>query len=163
MLENLSENLSTLLEPIAAWFRSMNLPEPIVHWGHPLMMGIVVFVMGSVVGLTGWRGRQLGGAEAAKSWADHKKIAPLMTLFIALGYTGGVLSLVMQQKPILQSPHFITGTIALGLLAINGLLAAGQFGKNKAQLRTAHAYLGSVALCLLFLHAILGLKLGLAI
>ncbi|MCU0523897.1 MAG: DUF4079 domain-containing protein [Elainella sp. Prado103] len=163
MPEGISTSLSALLEPIAAWFRGMNLPEPIVHWGHPLMMGIVVFVMGSVVGLTGWRGRQLGGAEAAKSWADHQKIAPLMFLFIALGYTGGVLSLVMQQQPILQSPHFWSGTVALGLLAINGVLAASQFGKNKAQLRTAHAYLGSVALCLLFLHAILGLKLGLSI
>jgi fucose 4-O-acetylase-like acetyltransferase len=141
----------------------MNIPEPIVHWGHPLMMGIVVFVMGSVVGLTGWRGRQLGGAEAAKSWADHKKIAPLMVLFIALGYTGGVLSLVMQQQPILQSPHFWTGSAAIVLLTVNALLAAVRFGKNKTALRTTHAYVGSAALCLLFLHAIFGLKLGLSI
>ena len=35
--------------------------------------------------------------------------------------------------------------------------------KNKSVLRTTHAYLGSAALCLLFLHALLGLKLGLAI
>jgi Protein of unknown function (DUF4079) len=145
----------------------MNLPEPIVHWGHPLMMGIVVLVMGSVVGLTGWRGRALSeassGAEAAKSWADHKKIAPLMYLFIVLGYTGGVLSLVMQQQPILESPHFWTGTAAILLLTVNALLAATGFGKNKPELRTTHAYLGSTALCLLFLHALFGLKLGLSI
>lgn len=159
----MSESLSELLEPIAAWFRSMNLPEPIVHWGHPLMMGIVVVVMGGAVGLTGWRGRIVGGDVAAKNWADHKKIAPLMFLFIALGYTGGVLSLVMQQQPILQSPHFVTGTAALGLLTINGVLIAASNGKNKALLRTAHAYLGSVALCLLLLHGALGLKLGLSL
>jgi hypothetical protein len=163
MWESWSEQLSQSLEPIAAGFRSLNLPEPIVHWGHPLMMGIVVFVMGSAVGLTGWRGRQLGGAEAAKSWADHKKIAPLMFLFIALGYTGGVLSLVMQQKPILASPHFVTGTVAIALLSTNAVLAASWSGQNKAVLRAAHAYVGSVALCLLFLHAVLGLKLGLSI
>lgn len=162
-MSQISQNLSDVLEPIAAWFRSMALPDVVVHWGHPLMMGIVVFVMGSVVGLTGWRGRQLGGAEAAKSWADHKKIAPFMFLFIALGYTGGVLSLVMQQKPILESPHFWTGSAAIVLLTINALLAATRFGKNKLALRTAHAYLGSVTLCLLFLHAVFGLKLGLAI
>lgn len=160
----MSESLSQLLEPIAAWFRSMDLPEPIVHWGHPLMMGIVVFAMGSAVGLTGWRGRQLEDRkEAAKNLADHKKIAPFMFLFIALGYTGGVLSLVMQQQPILQSPHFWTGTAAIGLLTINAVLAATRFGKNKTALRTAHAYVGSVALCLLFLHAVFGLKLGLSI
>lgn len=160
----MSESLSQSLEPLAAWFRTMNLPEPIVHWGHPLMMGIVVFVMGSVVGLTGWRGRELADRKAAaKSWADHKKIAPLMTLFIVLGYTGGVLALVMQQQPILESPHFWTGSAAILLLGVNGMLAFSGFGKNKAALRTTHAYLGSVALCLLFLHAVFGLKLGLAI
>ncbi|MBW4468359.1 MAG: DUF4079 domain-containing protein [Pegethrix bostrychoides GSE-TBD4-15B] len=171
----MGERFSQLLEPVAAWFRQMDLPEPIVHWGHPLMMGIVVFVMGSAVGLTGWRGRALsrkmgetmggtmGQAEAAKSWTDHKKIAPLMYLFIVLGYTGGLLSLVMQQQPILASPHFWTGSAAVLLLTVNALLAATRFGKNKLELRTAHAYLGSAALCLLFLHALFGLKLGLSI
>lgn len=50
-------NFSQFLEPIASEFRSLGIPEPIVHWGHPLMMAIVVFVMGSFIGLTGWRGR----------------------------------------------------------------------------------------------------------
>jgi cytochrome b561 len=162
----MSESLSLWLEPIAAWFRSLGTPEPIVHWGHPLMMGIVVLVMGSYVGLTGWRGRELVAvdqAAALKSRSDHAKLAPLMFLFIALGYTGGVLSLVMQQQPILQSPHFWTGSLAIVLLSVNGVIAATRFGKNKAVLRTVHAYLGSTALCLLFLHALLGLKLGLSI
>ena len=43
-------NLSELLEPIAAWFRSLGIPEPIVDWGHPVMMAIVVFVITQVAG-----------------------------------------------------------------------------------------------------------------
>lgn len=159
-------NLSELLEPIAAWFRGLGTPEPVVHWGHPLMMGIVVFVMGSFVGLAGWRGRVLAttnGEAAIKSRADHRKLAPWMFLFIALGYTGGVLSLVMQHEPIMESPHFWTGSAVIALLALNGFISLTQFGGNKASLRTIHAYVGSIALCLLFFHAFLGLKLGFSI
>jgi fucose 4-O-acetylase-like acetyltransferase len=156
--------LSEALEPIADIFRGFGTPEPIVHWGHPVMMGIVVVMMGSFVGLAGWRGRLIADETvAAKSRMDHRKLAPLMFLFIALGYTGGVLSLVMQHQPILESPHFLTGTLVLGLLATNGVLAAVGFGKDKGVLRTVHAYVGSAALGLLFLHGLLGLKLGLSI
>lgn len=161
---NVAENLSQLLEPIASQFRTMGIPEPIVHWGHPLMMAIVIFVMGSFVGLAGWRGRVVVDETAAlKSRSDHRKLAPWMFLFIATGYTGGVLSLVMQHQGILESPHFWTGTFVLILLATNGIISLTGFGGNQAVLRTIHAYLGSTALCLLFLHAVLGLKLGLAI
>lgn len=157
-------DLIQLLEPIANQFRRLGIPEPVVHWGHPLMMAIVIFVMGSFVGLVGWRGRVVvDEAAAMKSRADHRKLAPWMFLFLAAGYTGGVLSLVMQHQPILESPHFWTGTTVLILLATNGIISLTGFGGNKAMLRTVHAYLGSTALCLLFLHAVLGLKLGLAI
>jgi hypothetical protein len=157
-------NLSQLLEPIAEFFRSLGIPSPIVQWGHPLMMAIVVFVMGSFVGLAGWQGRMLVDATVAKkSLADHRKLAPFLFLFIALGYTGGVLSLVMQHQPIFESPHFWTGSTVLILLAVNGVISLLGFGGNKPIMRTVHAYLGSTALCLLFLHAVLGLKLGLAI
>ena len=158
------DNLTQFLELIAAWFTRLGIPEPIVHWGHPLMMAIVVFVMGSFVGLAGWRGRNVKDKDiASKSLSDHRALAPWMFLFMVLGYTGGVLSLVMQNQPILESPHFWTGSIALLLLLINGVIALTGFGSNQATLRTVHAYLGSTALCLLFLHAVLGLKLGLAI
>ncbi|MGB3495334.1 MAG: DUF4079 domain-containing protein [Elainellaceae cyanobacterium] len=160
----LGEQLSEFLQPIADGFGSFGTPAAIVHWGHPLMMGIVVFVMGSFVGLTGWRIRTLGSGEAAlKSRKDHKVMAPLMATFIALGYTGGLLSLVMQGEPILDSPHFWTGSVVLILLAANGAIAALGFSKGNPGFRSAHAYLGSAALCVMFLHALLGLKLGLSI
>lgn len=156
--------LGQLLELIASQFRNLGIPEPIVHWGHPAMMAIVIFVMGSFVGLVGWRGRVITDTSVAmKSRTEHRKLAPWMFLFIAVGYTGGVLSLVMQNQPILESPHFWTGSIVLILLAINGVISAAGFANNKPVMRTIHAYLGSMALCLLFLHAVLGLKLGLAI
>jgi hypothetical protein len=159
------QSLSEFLEPIAAWFRSLGTPEPIVHWGHPVMMGIVAFVMGSYVGWTGWRSRTLTDADAVmKNRGEHRKIAPLMFLFLAMGYTGGVLSLVMQHQPILESPHFVTGSIVLVLLTINALLSAVGFGgDNKSIFRSIHAYVGSAALLLLIVHAVFGLKLGLSI
>ena len=157
-------NISQLLEPIASQFRSLGIPAPIVHWGHPLMMAIVIFVMGSFIGLAGWRGRVVADSTLAmKSRAEHRKLAPWMFLFIALGYTGGVLSLVMQHEAVLESPHFWTGSTVLILLAANGIISFTGFAGNSAVARTVHAYLGSTALCLLFLHAVLGLKLGLAL
>lgn len=160
----MNTTLTEFLEPIAQQFRQLGIPEPIVHWGHPFFMAIVIFVMGSFVGLAGWRGRLLtDAAEKAKNLADHRRIAPLMTLFLAMGYTGGLLSLVMQKQPLLESPHFWTGSAVLGLLFLNGTISLTGFGGNQAALRTAHAYLGSAILCLLFFHALLGLKLGLSI
>ncbi|NDJ25161.1 DUF4079 family protein [Nostoc sp. B(2019)] len=157
-------NWSEVLEPIAAWFRSLGVPEPIVHWGHPLMMAIVVFVMGSYVGLAGWRGRLIEDKDAAiKSRSDHRQLAPWLFLFMAAGYTGGVLSLVMQHQPILESSHFWTGSLVLLLLLINGAISLSGFVGNKMALRAVHAYVGSIALCILFLHAVLGFKLGVSL
>jgi hypothetical protein len=161
----MGQGLSEALEPIAAWFRSLNTPEPIVHWGHPVMMGIVVLVMGSYTAYAGWQSRLTQDGEvAAKKRADHRKLAPWLFLFIAMGYTGGVLSLVMQQHPILESSHFWTGSIAIGLLVINGLLSFTAFGGDKKEFfRTIHAYIGSIAMLVLLIHGIFGLQLGLSL
>lgn len=165
MRENMS-NFREMLQPIADWFSSFGTPAPIIHWGHPLMMGIVVFVMGSYVGLTGWRSRQLVATDsqaAIEKKAAHRKIAPLMYIFLASGYTGGLLSLVMQDQPILESPHFWTGSVAIILLTINAIISGTGFIGNQATLRTVHAYVGSLALVVLVFHAFFGLKLGLSI
>jgi fucose 4-O-acetylase-like acetyltransferase len=159
-------NFRASLEAIAEWFNSLGTPEPIVHWGHPIMMGIVVFVMGGAVALAGWRGRTLAVTDteaAIKNKTNHRKIAPLMYVFLVAGYTGGVLSLVMQGQPILESPHFLTGTVVVALLTVNAVIAATGFIGNKETLRTVHAYVGSLALVILVVHAVLGLKLGLSI
>ena len=157
--------LRDALEPTAAWFSSLGVPEPIVHWGHPAMMGIVLFVMGSFAGITGWQGRTLAAKDpdtSAAKKAEHRKIAPLMFVFIAMGYTGGVLSLIMQGKPIFESSHFWTGSTIIVLLSINALLAVAKFG-GQSMLRSIHAYIGSAALALFVVHAFLGVNLGLSI
>lgn len=159
-----AQNLAGKLEPIADWFSSFGMPEPIVHWGHPVMMGIVVFVMGSYTAYAGWRGRiSEDKEEIIKARSDHRKLAPWVFVFLASGYTGGILSLVMQKQPILESPHFFTGTVVLVILAVNGMIALSKFGGNSPNLRTVHAYLGTVAMGLLVIHAVLGLNLGLSL
>ncbi len=158
----MGEFIRPFLEPIAAWFNSLGTPDVIVHWGHPVMMGIVVVMIGSFTAIKGWTSRLSSEAEVVKdSRYKHKKAALWMTTFISLGYIGGVLSLVMQDQPIFESPHFWTGTIAIGLLMINGALSLTKF-LGKPSLRTTHAYLGSAAIAILVVHAFLGLNLGLS-
>jgi len=158
------ESLSVNLKPIADWFAQFNLPEPIVHWGHPVMMAIVVFVMGGFAAYAGWQGRLATDTGVAiEQKQQHAKVAPLMYLFIVMGATGGILSLVMQGEPILESPHFWTGMGAIALLTTNAIIAATKFGKGNDALRSAHAYIGSVALALLVVHAFFGTQLGLSI
>ena len=159
-MSRLGETLSQALTPIADQFSSLNFPEPIVHWGHPLMMGIVVGVMGTYAAVTGWQGRTATDETIAATKRDqHSKVAPAMLLFITLGYTGGILSLVMQGQPLLESPHFWTGTLAIAILGLNGLLSLGGFG-GQASLRTVHAYVGTMAMGLLLLHLVFGVNLG---
>lgn len=82
---------------------------------------------------------------ASKSLSAHRTLAPWMFLFMATGFSSGVLSLVMHHQHILESPHFWTGSIVLLLLLINRAITFTTFSKNKL-LRTVHTYLGSTAL-----------------
>jgi hypothetical protein len=84
-----------------------------------------------------------------------------MTFFFAAGALGGLMSLLMQGKPLTQSPHFITGSVGLLLLLLQGMLSA--FFEDDPGLRGAHAYFGSAILALFVVHAVFGLQLGLSI
>ncbi len=44
----MNQSLSDALEPIAAAFRGLGTPEPIVHWGHPVTVKVVV--VGTLIG-----------------------------------------------------------------------------------------------------------------
>jgi hypothetical protein len=69
--------------------------------------------------------------------------------------------LVMQKHPLLESPHFWTGSIAIALLALNGFLSFTSFGGEKKEFfRTIHAYIGSITMIILLVHGIFGLQLG---
>ena len=157
----MAEQVRAWLQPAADFFAGLNFPEPVVHWGHPLMMGIVLVFMGSFAALTGWRGRLATDPEVAQTaWGEHRKLVPWLYLFLALGYSGGLLSLVMQGQEIFQSPHFVTGTVVLAGLTVNALLSLGM--KGQAWTRTLHAYVGSVTLAVAVVHMALGVKLGLS-
>lgn len=163
-MEAIAQLVTQILQPIADGFASLNLPEPITHWGHPVMMGTVIFVMGSTAVYLGWNGRTSAvGAEKAAKLNLHKRLSLWMTTFMAMGYSGGVLSLIMQGQNIFESVHFWTGSLVLGLLGANGAISMSKFGGGKPELRTVHAYLGSAAFLVMIAHAAFGLKLGLSI
>jgi len=58
-----------------------------------------------------------------------------MTFFFALGASGGMLSLLMQGKPIFQSAHVWTGLGGLACLGLNGMLSL--FFEDDPNARTA--------------------------
>ena len=162
----MGENLSLLLEPLASQFRALNLPTLVTQWGHPFFMSIVMFAMGGYGAYAGWKGRILTVSDpeaAIESKAEHRKIMPVMYAFMAIGATGGILSLVIQKHAVMASPHFLTGSIVLTFLAINSLISFTGFGGNKPELRKVHAYFGSTILVLMVVHGLMGLKLGLSI
>ncbi len=163
---SVGEKLAQLLEPIASQFRPLNLPEPLTHWGHPFFMSIVMFAMGGYGAYLGWKGRLLTATDpegAIQSKAEHQKIMPVMFAFMAIGATGGLLSLVIQKHVVMASPHFWTGMVVLTFLSINSLISGTGFGGNKPELRKFHAYFGSTILGAMVIHALMGLKLGLSL
>ncbi|MCS6781672.1 MAG: DUF4079 domain-containing protein [Gloeomargarita sp. SKYBB_i_bin120] len=149
------------LQPVADFFNGLSIPEPIVHWGHPVMMGIVLVFMGSFAAWRGWQGRLATDPHLKQqAWREHRQLVPWLYLFLALGYSGGLLSLVMQGQEIFHSAHFVTGTLVLAGLTVNALLALGM--KGAAAIRTLHAYVGSATLAVAVVHMALGVQLGLS-
>lgn len=84
------------LELIVDIFCNFGIFELIVYWGYLVMMVIVVFVVGSFVGLIGWCRRVvIDEVVVLKNGFNYWKMVLLMFLFMVLGYIGGVLFFVM--------------------------------------------------------------------
>lgn len=147
--------------PFVELVKSLNLPDWLVHWGHPGNMAVVLFAMGGYGTYLGFRIRFSDDVEEKASAKNlHPKLLGGMFFFFALGATGGVTSLLTSDKPIFESPHAITGFIGLALLTIQTILPA--LFENKPGLRNVHGILGSGIMSLFLVHAALGLQLGLS-
>ncbi|KAF4370995.1 hypothetical protein F8388_002888 [Cannabis sativa] len=153
--------LRSVFGPFVELVKSWNLPDWLVHWGHPGNMAVVLFAMGGYGTYLGFRIRFSDDLEEkAKAKDLHPKLLAGMFFFFALGATGGVTSLLTSDKPILESPHAVTGLIGLSLLAIQTILPT--LFEGNPGLRNVHGILGSGIMTLFLVHAALGLQLGLS-
>eukprot|EP00250_Pteridium_aquilinum_P004256 c14482_g1_i1 orf=128-961(+) len=153
--------IADLFEPIAEVVRSLDLPDWLVHWGHPGNMAVVLFAMGGYGSYLGWQIRLSDDMEAkAKAKDLHPKLLGGMFFFFSLGATGGILSLLTCGKPIFESPHAVTGLSGLALLTIQTALTG--FFESNPSMRGVHGVLGSGIMLLFLVHAVFGLQLGLS-
>ncbi|XP_043702313.1 uncharacterized protein LOC122652591 [Telopea speciosissima] len=151
----------SLFGPFVELVKSLNLPDWLVHWGHPGNMAVVLFAMGGYGTYLGFRIRFSDDVEEKANAKDlHPKLLGGMFFFFALGATGGVTSLLTSDKPIFESPHAVTGSLGLALLTIQTILPA--LFEGNPGLRNVHGILGSGIMTLFLIHATLGLQLGLS-
>ncbi|XP_037496389.1 uncharacterized protein LOC105642269 isoform X2 [Jatropha curcas] len=151
----------SLFGPFVELVKSWNLPDWLVHWGHPGNMAVVLFAMGGYGTYLGFQIRFSDDVEVkAKAKDLHPKLLGGMFFFFALGATGGITSLLTSDKPIFESPHAVTGFIGHALLTIQTILPA--LFEGNPGLRNIHGILGSSIMTLFLLHAALGLQLGLS-
>ncbi|TKY46012.1 hypothetical protein E2542_SST28044 [Spatholobus suberectus] len=94
---------------------SWNLPDCLVHWGHPSnILGIYIeFLCLNILQV-----------EKASAKDLHPKLFGGFFFFFALGATGGIISLLTSNKPIFESPYVVMGVIGLALLTIQTILPA---------------------------------------
>lgn len=156
-----AETVRSIFGPFVELVKTLNLPDWLVHWGHPGNMAVVLFAMGGYGTYLGFRIRFSDDMEEkAKAKDLHPKLLAGMFFFFALGATGGVTALLTSDKPIFESPHAITGFIGLALLTIQTILPA--LFEGNPGLRNVHGILGSGIMTLFLFHAALGLQLGLS-
>eukprot|EP01018_Ginkgo_biloba_P036488 Gb_18320 [translate_table: standard] len=156
-----AEIIRSVFGPFAELVKTWNLPDWLVHWGHPGNMAVVLFAMGGYGSYLGWQIRLSDDVEVkAKAKDLHPKLLGGMFFFFALGATGGITSLLTSDKPILESPHAVTGLIGLALLTLQTALPA--LFEGNPGLRNVHGLLGSGIMALFLIHSALGLQLGLS-
>ncbi|RWW64100.1 hypothetical protein BHE74_00028683, partial [Ensete ventricosum] len=103
-LHPIAEAVRSAFEPFVELVKTWNLPDWLVHWGHPGNMAVVLFAMGGYGSYLGLRIRLSNDAEEkAKAKDLHPKLLGGMFLFFALGATGGMTALLTSDKSIFES------------------------------------------------------------
>jgi hypothetical protein len=102
----------------------LNAPDFLLHWGHGSAMSTVLLAMGGIGSFLAYQVRTGNGdAEYAFTLGktareQHPLIMGLMAFFFFLGGQGGLVLLAVQGKPILESPHALSGAAGMSLLAV---------------------------------------------
>ncbi|KAF8066288.1 NDB1 [Scenedesmus sp. PABB004] len=131
-----AQGIRAALTPAADYFSTLGVPDWLVHWGHPGNMAVVLLAMGGYGSYLGWQIRLSDDGDlVAKAKDLHPKLTAGMFFFFALGATGGMMSLIMQGKPIFESSHVWTGLAGLSLLSLQAMLPL--FFSEGAGARTA--------------------------
>jgi len=139
-------------------------PEFLLHWGHGAAMGTFLVAMCGYGTFLGWQTRLGNGGEVyvlslgQSARTLHPLLMGLALFLFALGGQGGLVLLANAGQPILQSAHSSTAVIGLGLMASQAGL--GVTMADDETKRTAHAFLGSGVMVVLFVHMYFGLGLG---
>merc|ERR1712146_520535 len=154
----------------------------IVKYGHPAMMFVMLASMGGYGIYLGYQIRQnrlakqslASGSDGKAIDIDEvddnsenesiimnaKKMHPLLmgglTIF-SLGAQGGVVSELVQGKPLTNSLHFVSGGVLLTFLLIQ---YATSTAMSKENVRNIHAIFGSAVALLILSHAIFGFQLA---
>ncbi|KAD4384442.1 hypothetical protein E3N88_24610 [Mikania micrantha] len=82
--------IRSLFGPFVELVKSWDLPDWLVHWGHPGNMAVVLFAMGGYGTYLGFRIRFSDDVEEKAMAKDlHPKLLAGMFFFFALGATGG--------------------------------------------------------------------------
>lgn len=160
----ISEN-PIFLQKIADVFKGT--PEPLVQYGHPAMMALLILGMGVPGAYIGWQGRLNEDKRAGVGQKKlHENIMLGFFLLAFLGGTGGTLSTVMQGYDIWESPHAKSALLVLLLLAANSVIAYTGFTigtdgtpKGRLQGRKFHAYFGIGTMLAFLVHIGFGVNI----
>ncbi|CAE7328635.1 unnamed protein product [Symbiodinium pilosum] len=140
-------------------------PEAALHWGHAAAMASV-YPQLAFAAFLGWQIRFGKGEDTTplSLGIASKTLHPVLSLaafaFFLIGGQGGLVLLTAQKQTILESAHAITALLGLGFLALQAILPLTF--QSGAQVRAAHAYLGSAIVLLMIVHAGFGISLGLS-